>query len=58
MYKNTYQLKVKSVSMLGLLRKLKDTRDYIHNIESFEVQEHHENSSSNIFPEIKHCCKN
>lgn len=48
MYKNTYQLKVKSVSMLGLLRKLKDTRDYIHNIESFEVQERHENSSSNF----------
>lgn len=34
----------------------------VHNIESFEVQEHHENSSSNffickIFPEIKYCCK-
>lgn len=34
----------------------------VHNIESFEVQEHHENSSSNfftckIFSEIKYCCK-
>lgn len=34
----------------------------VHNIESFEVQEHHENSSSNFFtckilPEIKYCCK-